>query len=473
MTLLRKRIRPFTFEQTASSSIRGASMIAVTSDKEASARGSLRLCVISFVIVAAILQLNLKIYSQQRDLSFHDTISNNISSLESLSRRKRRRTSTATVFLHVPHPPPKVQIRETDEQEYNQWRRKWFKSIDDEDMEERFDTDLDYSVGSCRRTNWARTVHSTCHAFHEIAVDAEVYHEQLKFLGTGTYRDAWLLRHENVVYKTSILADPDIHFNAKTFTQILTDANIMEALSASHRITDIYGHCGTSVMTESLQDTVLSDLLGGDDSKDPGDADFDQTVCQNSLTLDEKLDMAIQFTEAIAELQGFVGGVMMHGDFHSPQWLRSSKNSNDIKLNDFNKGHIFSWDGTNYCPVERCYDGSYRAPEDLRCDENGNEASDTYSLGNNLYMLLTGMWPHYEYQGKRHDLYKLISKGLKRPYIDPSFHNRSTVEDTLIRLMKACWEQDVSKRMSAFDVLKELYLVRDQLEQQEEAKAQE
>ncbi len=60
-------------------------------------------------------------------------------------------------------------------------------------------------------------------------------------------------------------------------------------------------------MTESLEDTVLSDLLGGD-SKDPDDESFDKTVSQNSLTLDQKLDMAIQFSEALAELQGYVGG---------------------------------------------------------------------------------------------------------------------------------------------------------------------
>jgi hypothetical protein len=356
------------------------------------------------------------------------------------------------IVFYEPDNHTEILIRD----DYATWRKAFLKSIDDPNLEEQYDPDEDVSV-QCRRTNWARTVHSTCHVFHEIAMDIALYQEQVEHLGTGTYRDAWWFRPANVVYKTSILADPELQFDAKRFTQILTDANIMEALTASNRITDIYGYCGSSVMTESLEDTVLSDLLGGD-SKDPDDESFDKTVCQNSLTLDEKLDMAIQFSEALAELQGYVGGAMMHGDFHSPQWFRSGK---DMKLNDFNKGHIFTWDGTNYCLTERCYDGSYRAPEDLRC-EDGNEASDTYSLGNNFYMLLTGMWPHYEYQGERKDLYKMVGKGLKRPYIDPSFYNRSTVEDTLIRLMKACWEQDFMKRISVFDVLKELYRVRDQ-----------
>ena len=464
MTFLRKRTRPFT--STRNDALRDP-LPFIAASKALSSGVSWRLCVLSFALLVTIIHLNLKLISnQQRDLTFHyhqKVVSGNSSSSIAASSPSR------TVFLHHHHAPHTIHIRKTDEQDYHQRRRTFLKSIDDEDLEERFDTDLDVTAGSCRRTNWARTAHSTCHAFHEIAMDEAVHQDQLGFLGTGTYRDAWLLRAERVVYKTTILADAEIYFNAKTYTQILTDANIMEALTASNRITDIYGYCGTSVMTESLQDTVVSDLLGGKDgTNDPGDASFDKTVSQNSLTLDEKLDMAIQFTEAIAELQGYVGGVMMHGDFHSPQWLRSGK---DMKLNDFNKGHIFSWDGTNYCPVERCYGGSYRAPEDLRCEENGNEASDTYSLGNNFYMLLTGMWPHYEFQGQRKELYKLIRKGLKRPYIDPAFYNRSVVEDTLIQLMKACWEQKVSNRISVFDVLKELYHVRDQLQQ--EAKAQE
>jgi serine/threonine protein kinase len=369
----------------------------------------------------------------------------------------RTKARYKTVF-YVSGNHTEVQIRETDERDYSKWRRKFLKSIDDEDMDDYYDPDQDVDV-SCRRTNWARAMHSTCHAFHEIAMDSELYQGELEYLGRGTYRSAWLLHKENVVCKTTILPNPRRRFDAKTFTLTLTDANIMEALSASNRIADIYGYCGSSVMTESLEDTVLSDLLGGD-SKDPDDESFDKTVCQNSLTLDQKLDMAIQFSEALAELQGYVGGAMMHGDFHSPQWFRSGR---DMKLNDFNKGHIFTWDGSDYCFVERCYDGSYRAPEDIRC-EDGNEASDTYSLGNNFYMLLTGMWPHYEFEEEDERLYELIGKGLKRPYIDPSFYNRSVVEDTLIHLMKACWEQDFMKRISVFDVVKELYRVRDVLQ---------
>jgi hypothetical protein len=143
------------------------------------------------------------------------------------------------IFFYEPGNHTEILIREADEYDYAKRRRAFLKSIDHPDLEEQYDPDEDVSV-TCRRTNWARTVHSTCHAFHEIAMDEALYQEQVEHLGTGTYRDAWWFRPANVVYKTTILADPELQFDAKRFTQILTDANIMEALTTSNRITEIY-----------------------------------------------------------------------------------------------------------------------------------------------------------------------------------------------------------------------------------------
>ncbi len=296
MSLLRKRTRQFTVQQRTSIHL----PLASASKPKVSVISFLRSCVAALVAIAALLQITLMISTQPRGLTFRN--------FDITMRTKAR---YKTVF-YVSGNHTEVQIRETDERDYSKWRRKFLKSIDDEDMDDYYDPDQDVDV-SCRRTNWARAMHSTCHAFHEIAMDSELYQGELEYLGRGTYRSAWLLHKENVVCKTTILPNPRRRFDAKTFTLTLTDANIMEALSASNRIADIYGYCGSSVMTESLEDTVLSDLLGGD-SKDPDDESFDKTVCQNSLTLDQKLDMAIQFSEALAELQGYVGGAMMHGD---------------------------------------------------------------------------------------------------------------------------------------------------------------
>ena len=49
-----------------------------------------------------------------------------------------------------------------------------------------------------------------------------------------------------------------------------------------------------------------------------------------------------------------------------------------------------------YCKIYRCYGGTYRSPEEFRCMDS-NEGMDTYSMGNNIYILLTGLWPFYQY----------------------------------------------------------------------------
>lgn len=340
---------------------------------------------------------------------------------------------------------------------YNRRRKRLFQRIDDDPNQHPYDPeeeDDDAGTTVCRKPSWAKHVHSNCHAFHEIHLPRDT-----QWISHGTYRDAWTCANEESLLKTMILTDPKLNYDTKRFAQIATDATVMEALTASNRITDIYGYCGTSVLTELLEDTVVSDLLGGAAAAQQQQRpSLDASVCQNQLSLPQKLDMAIQFTESLAELHGFLGGVMMHGDFHSPQWLRSGS---DIKLNDFNKGHIFRWNGTDYCPTERCYKGSYRAPEEIRCERNGNEASDTHAVGNNLYVLLTGRWPHYEFFGnRRKELMNQIAYHERIPYVHPSFSNRSLVEDTLIELMHACWERDIHQRILVFQVLEQLYRVR-------------
>jgi hypothetical protein len=58
----------------------------------------------------------------------------------------------------------------------------------------------------------------------------------------------------------------------------------------------------------------------------------------NNLTLAEKLDMALVMAESLADIHGYRGGVIAHGDVHPDQWLRSS--TGQIKVNDFNNAEM-------------------------------------------------------------------------------------------------------------------------------------
>ena len=75
-------------------------------------------------------------------------------------------------------------------------------------------------------------------------------------------------------------------------------------------------------------------------------------------------------------------------------------------------------------------------------------------------VLLTGQWPHYDYEGARRKLIRAIRKGRRQPFIDPRYRNRSTIEAGLVRIMEQCWEFDYHKRVSVFEVRRQLYALK-------------
>lgn len=122
----------------------------------------------------------------------------------------------------------------------------------------------------------------------------------------------------------------------------------MELLSDSDLIISSYGYCGCSVMAENMPHEVspriIQDWTGYDNEysgfmlqseldriQDPvGDV-----VPLNNMTVEEKLDTVIVMAESIAEIHGYIGGVIVHGDVHPYQWMMNGQGR--IKLNDFSK----------------------------------------------------------------------------------------------------------------------------------------
>jgi len=82
------------------------------------------------------------------------------------------------------------------------------------------------------------------------------------------------------------------------------------------------------------------------------------------------------------------------------------------------------------------------------------EGIDTFSLGNNIYTLLTGLWPFYEDES-----YSVIQRKLlkyERAYIDPRYRSRSYAESKLVEVMEQTWEFNPKNRISIFQVVKAL-----------------
>jgi hypothetical protein len=103
------------------------------------------------------------------------------------------------------------------------------------------------------------------------------------------------------------------HFDNKIglFHSTLRDALIMERLTASPRIVDAYAHCGTTVLVEPIPFEVEEYIVPGEGHIKQEELHDEADVTPlNNFTIEEKLQMALEMAESLADLHGFKDGVM-------------------------------------------------------------------------------------------------------------------------------------------------------------------
>lgn len=130
------------------------------------------------------------------------------------------------------------------------------------------------------------------------------------------------------------------------------DAVVAERLSSSPRIFDMYGMCGYTILSEFFPHGDMDDILIGEEGYSTQEDldDKDDVKPQNDLTTIEKVTIALQMAEALADLHGFPGGLIVHGDLDNKQYLYNADKS-IVKLNDFNRAEWLNWDAEEqvYC----------------------------------------------------------------------------------------------------------------------------
>lgn len=79
---------------------------------------------------------------------------------------------------------------------------------------------------------------------------------------------------------------------------------------------------------------------------------FDDVHPMNNYTIGEKLEIALQMAESLADLHGYEGGVIVHDDVQLCQWLRNANGT--LKLGDFNRAEMMEWNDEKqqYCKHE-------------------------------------------------------------------------------------------------------------------------
>jgi serine/threonine protein kinase len=317
-----------------------------------------------------------------------------------------------------------------------------------------FDDDTIRDNKRCRRVSWHRFHFPNCNTFHEmdLSCNAPVY------LSYGAYRDVFVFKHtylgheQRLIWK-QIQVGEEYEFSYDNYEFVRMDALVSERLTFSPRIVDIYGHCGLSMLSELLPNGEVQEIVVPTSGYTKKTDQSKELHPENNLTASEKLFLAKEMAEGLAVLHGFRGGVMVHNDVQLCQWLYDEHHR--IKLNDFNRAEVMLYDEENgqWCRYRNGPgNGNYRAPEEY-VDKPLDEKIDVYSFGNNIYALLTGLWPQFDGMGENQvDFTAKISKGLK-PYVDPRYKTRSFAEGKLVEVLERCWEFDQDKRTSIFEVL--------------------
>ena len=219
----------------------------------------------------------------------------------------------------------------------------------------------------CEPPGWYESYQPNCNFFHDFDISRysssnhgfrqyENYEYDSMYSSYGYWRDTWILKY---AFGKSQIEQEGMalkllqyrHSVSSSISLIRHDALVMERLTASPRIMNLYGHCGTSIGVELVENEVEEFIVPGSGMISKSDLEDSQDVNpQNHFSSTEKLEIALTMAEGLADLHGFKDGIIVHADVQLCQWMRRSKD-NKLILGDFNKMHVLFWDevGNKYC----------------------------------------------------------------------------------------------------------------------------
>lgn len=256
-------------------------------------------------------------------------------------------------------------VNPNDHSHYEKERNQFLNEMDTPDLGQLYWHDDELDKVACHRPNWRSLYFPNCNDFHEIDlsrdhemdVESEVdqNYDSYRF-NHGYYREAWLvndvIRSEGRVLKT---LRGKHEFTERTMLMVQRDAIVMERLTSSPRIINMFGHCGTSITVEPISYELEQYAVPSGYMKKEALSDKFDVKPQNDFDPIEKLSLALEMAETLAILHGYEGGVIVHDDVQLCQWLRTKKGT--LVLGDFNRAEIMNWDNEKetYCTYNNGY----------------------------------------------------------------------------------------------------------------------
>jgi len=293
---------------------------------------------------------------------------------------------------------------------------------------------------NCRKPSWYNLKFPLCNVMHEKNVKG--VEDNATLVTNGFYRDVWTLTDEGVMLKTLRYEHT---FNLDNVAMIDIDVLIMERLTFSPRISNVYAHCGASVLVERFHGIPIGNLFMEEEREG---IEYPTQIPNPG----QKLKMALQMAEGIADLHGFLDGVIVHNDIQYPQFL--TDNSLNVYLTDFNRADIMFWDEhkSEHCKFfSGSAHGNVRSPEEY-ANKAVDEKIDVYSFGNVIFSLLSGKEPYDDFSDDLL-LSDTIVEGIL-PKMNGRIKGHSFAESVLFAIMQRCYVYNPENRISIFDVVK-------------------
>jgi len=250
--------------------------------------------------------------------------------------------------------------------QYDFLSRTEFRDLDstpnDDDNDAYYALDDDFIRGSneevqgipghvCRRVSAHRRNYQNCNTIFETSyIDNFVF-----YINEGAYRQVFGLQQEHEESIVIKEMHSSIDFKTGDFEFVRMDAMVAERLTSSPRIYDIYGFCGTAIMSQYFPHGDYEDVaVPGSgylltEAKKTNEQ-INDLKPHNNIPSTEKLRISLQMAEALADLHGDPMGATVHQDVQLSQYLLSS-DKKTLKLNDFNRAEFMLWDDNKgeYC----------------------------------------------------------------------------------------------------------------------------
>ena len=296
------------------------------------------------------------------------------------------------------------------------------------------------------------SVHPTCNTLHELELESDISLLSMK----GSWRSVWTVDKSKIILKMLHMRRD---FNSNSLESNALDAIVMDRLTASPHVTDAYGFCGQSVLTEFAP-------TGGRDY-----------IKQNELRSRERLKIARDLARGLADLQS-LRHLSNYDNKHHPVPVFAHNDINvantvqvngKVKWNDFNVGVLLRRqrkNATESCGSPVKFEGDlWRSPEEIRNVSYVRlEQSDVYSFGNILYQVMTRHqpWTHKEPEGQLTER-EVAERKLqnKLPTIPEQYFNTTKTElQTLLLATLSCYHPIPERRPTAHElayVLGEVY----------------